>query len=358
MIDRVRIENFRCFREVDVPLKPLTVLIGQNDTGKTAFLDAVESAMGMLLATQTPSLRVLQSGDTFLRDASLTVAVEIDSERQRYGVRAVPGKNSRQWQLAIEPSRQPTASGAFIRNESQSPPSPGREAWVEKLLPVARFQLPVTGLQLQCGGLKDAELMTKFNGDRAGNFLPAVLDYILRNNRRSFMEMERRFCEQVPGLESFNVSTPDPSQRRIDFHLENGLVLQPPQVSAGVRLLLFFTTLAYMPNPPRTLLIEEPECGVHPSRLAEIASLFHSVSRGEFGPHPTQVFVTTHSPYLLDHMDIDTDQILVCSRNGDGSRAVEPADADRLKLFLDEYQLGEVWFNQSEAGMVAKEASA
>jgi len=41
MFDSVTIQNFRCLQQVKVPLKPLTVLIGQNDTGKTAFLDAL-----------------------------------------------------------------------------------------------------------------------------------------------------------------------------------------------------------------------------------------------------------------------------------------------------------------------------
>ncbi len=42
MLQRVRIKNFRCLREVDVPLRPLTVLIGPNDSGKSAFLRAIE----------------------------------------------------------------------------------------------------------------------------------------------------------------------------------------------------------------------------------------------------------------------------------------------------------------------------
>ena len=32
----------------------------------------------------------------------------------------------------------------------------------------------------------------------------------------------------------------------------------------------------------------------------------------------------------------------------------EPADTERLKVFLDEFMLGEVWYNQGEEGLVAK----
>ncbi|MFM9966632.1 MAG: AAA family ATPase [Planctomycetaceae bacterium] len=42
MLTQLSITGFRCFRQLDVELKPLTVLIGPNDTGKSAFLDAIE----------------------------------------------------------------------------------------------------------------------------------------------------------------------------------------------------------------------------------------------------------------------------------------------------------------------------
>ena len=40
MLTQLSITGFRCFRQLDIELKPLTVLIGANDTGKSAFLDA------------------------------------------------------------------------------------------------------------------------------------------------------------------------------------------------------------------------------------------------------------------------------------------------------------------------------
>jgi len=44
MITSMHIENFKCFKEFDIELGPFNVLIGPNDTGKTAFLQAVRLA--------------------------------------------------------------------------------------------------------------------------------------------------------------------------------------------------------------------------------------------------------------------------------------------------------------------------
>jgi len=41
MITRLRVQNFKALRDVDVELGPFTVLIGPNDTGKSSFLEAV-----------------------------------------------------------------------------------------------------------------------------------------------------------------------------------------------------------------------------------------------------------------------------------------------------------------------------
>lgn len=40
MITRIRIRNFRSFRNTTVNLKPFNVLVGPNDSGKSNFLDA------------------------------------------------------------------------------------------------------------------------------------------------------------------------------------------------------------------------------------------------------------------------------------------------------------------------------
>src|ERR1700730_15614950 len=46
LIKEIRIRHFRCLRAVDVELDPLTILIGQNNSGKTSFLSALGAAIG------------------------------------------------------------------------------------------------------------------------------------------------------------------------------------------------------------------------------------------------------------------------------------------------------------------------
>ena len=44
----VEIRNFRCLRDVAVDLDETTVLIGENNSGKTAFLEAIRICLERL----------------------------------------------------------------------------------------------------------------------------------------------------------------------------------------------------------------------------------------------------------------------------------------------------------------------
>lgn len=85
--------------------------------------------------------------------------------------------------------------------------------------------------------------------------------------------------------------------------------------------------------------------------------LLRGITQGKFGKAPAQVILTTHSPYLLDYVKPEEDQVLVFQRADDGSRTAKPVDWGRLKEYFDGFMLGEIWFNEEEAGLVAQEAS-
>jgi predicted ATPase len=188
--------------------------------------------------------------------------------------------------------------------------------------------------------------------ERNGAMIPALIDHLLRRDRQRFLGLVDAVKARVPGLNEVHVATPSADTRRIDLVIDEGLTIRADEASVGVRLLLFFVALTYHPSPPKLILLEEPENGVHPSRLADIVALLRDITKGVHCGHPAQVILTTHSPYLLDHIDVDEDQVLVFRREDDGSRTAEPLDKNRVKAFTDEFMLGEVWFNQQEAGLV------
>lgn len=312
MLQKLNITNFRCFRSLIVPLRPFTVLIGPNDTGKSAFLAAVQS-----LATG----QSLSAFDFWRGDPAQEVRIQGTVNRASISVT---------WH-----NNQRRAEG------------------VEVLDPVGFFHLSSRGLRMVSQGVAEGEGVPTLNSE--GDGTAALLDFLLREDRSRFFKIVDACRSLVPGLEDILVRSPVAAQRRVDLVLEKGLQMPAERASSGVRIILFFVCLAYHPTPPRVILLEEPETAIHPRRLAEVVSLLRDLTQGKHGGHPVQIIATTHSPYLLDLVRIEQDQVLVFDRNEEnGSRTAEPVDATRLKGFLDDFLLGETWYNLGEEGLVAQ----
>jgi len=315
VLQSVRVENFRCFKRVQVPLRPLTVLIGPNDSGKSAFLSALRWFAGSLQLRPEDHWR-----------CQTNRAVEV-----RAGTAAASGGFSSEGR-AID-------QGELVR---------------KAIMPLGFYHLPSQGVRMRSVGITDKPGEPPPLGED-GSSVPAFLDYLLRRDRERFFDILGALRLLIPGIEDLRISTPEPPTRGVELVIENGLEIPGDDTSTGVRLMLFFIALAYHPSPPKLILIEEPENGVHPKRLVEVVRLLREISQGKHGSHAAQVILTTHSPYLMDQINPGQDQVLVFRRNEDGSRTAEPVDEARLKTFMDEFMLGEVWFNQGEEGLVARD---
>ena len=106
------------------------------------------------------------------------------------------------------------------------------------------------------------------------------------------------------------------------------------QFSDGTLRFICLATALLQPRPPSTMIIDEPELGLHPYAIALLADLIKSAAKH------TQVIVATQSPILLDHFG--PEEIVVVSRR-EGQSVFERLDPEMLREWLDEYSLGELW---------------
>jgi len=92
--------------------------------------------------------------------------------------------------------------------------------------------------------------------------------------------------------------------------------------------------MAYIPNPPSLIAIDEPEIGMHPKMIAVFVELLQAASQ------KTQIIITTHSPQLIDRMKPDD---VIVTEKEDGKTTLRRLDAESLKRWLKRYTLGELW---------------
>lgn len=110
--------------------------------------------------------------------------------------------------------------------------------------------------------------------------------------------------------------------------------MQPYHLSDGSMRFICLATALLQPNPPSTLIIDEPELGLHPEAIRILAELIENAAKR------TQLIVATQSPLLLDHFAIE--DIIVVNRK-DGQSTFERLDYSDYKVWLEEYSVGQLW---------------
>ncbi len=120
----------------------------------------------------------------------------------------------------------------------------------------------------------------------------------------------------------------------------------PSQISDGTLRFICLAVVLLQPNPPSTILLDEPELGLHPYALTLLAGLIQKASK------QTQVIVSTQSAALIDHFEPE-DIVVVERQNGESIfKRLNKAD---LKVWLDDYSLGELWQKNVFGGRPARE---
>ncbi len=104
-----------------------------------------------------------------------------------------------------------------------------------------------------------------------------------------------------------------------------------------LRLLAILTALGTMPEHG-LLCIEEPEHGLHPLLFGPLLDLVRE--RCPVGG-PKQVLVTTHSPDLVDAAE--PSEVLPVERDQKGATRLLELDQDRVRKWLEDFRLGELW---------------
>ena len=116
----------------------------------------------------------------------------------------------------------------------------------------------------------------------------------------------------------------------------DGRQIPATRLSDGTLRYLSLLAVLLHPSPPPLIALEEPELGLHPDVVGEVAKLLVEAS------NRTQIVVTTHSRMLVDALTDHPSSVVVCEKQNGESR-FERLDGTRLKAWLDKYSLGELW---------------
>ena len=172
----------------------------------------------------------------------------------------------------------------------------------------------------------------------AGNL--ASFLYYLKNNYRFYYNRIVSYTESImPQFKDFYLE-PDRgyiSLKWIDKSA-NDYVFSPAQLSDGTIRYIALATLLLQPKEtmPSLIIIDEPELGLHPFAIDQLAYMIKEASLN------AQVIIATQSPTLIDNFDLD--DITVIERDDDNQYTIaNKMDKNRFSEWLKEYSVSELW---------------
>jgi predicted ATPase len=132
------------------------------------------------------------------------------------------------------------------------------------------------------------------------------------------------------------------SQVILEVELVDGTRVRAPEMSEGLLLYLAYAAIPYV-HAVRTLLIEEPETGLHPARIRELLTMLRDFATST----GTQVLMSTHSPLVVN--ELNPGEVIVLTRSAkDGTRAVALKDTPQFDERSKVYALGELWLSYAD----------
>ncbi|MDR1063689.1 MAG: AAA family ATPase [Azoarcus sp.] len=164
--------------------------------------------------------------------------------------------------------------------------------------------------------------------------------YQLREDEPEVYEQIRKTVQlAVPFFDDFalkprKIKGDDEQVRLLWRQNDSDYTFSPTQLSDGSIRFICLVTALLQSDPPSTIIIDEPELGLHPYAITLLASLLRSASTR------MQVVVSTQSVPLVDEFTMD-DLIIVERERGD--TVFKRLDAEELQSWLEDYTLGELW---------------
>jgi predicted ATPase len=168
-----------------------------------------------------------------------------------------------------------------------------------------------------------------------GSNLGVVLDRLLAlpATKRQILDSLRVFYGDATDLRT-SVEGGKVQTRLEEKHLKTTIPLI--RMSDGTIRWLALLAVLLNPDPPPLVCIEEPELGLHPDMIHELAKLLIDASSR------MQLIITTHSDRLIEEFTETPESVIVCEKES-GASTLRRLNADQLASWLKEYSLGELW---------------
>jgi predicted ATPase len=347
-VDRITVRGFKSIREMDLELRPINVLVGANGAGKSNFLgvfsllrEIASQRFQRYVLHQGGADRVLHFGRRKTRSLSIGVqcgahgyevdwAPTVDDRLLLANERAVfRGQKGADAGVAFTAQPSGSAAGSL---ETQGYIPPELQTFM-KTWRVYHFHDTSEGSPAKTTPPTSDSLQLHANASN----LPVILNKLRTHHEATYRRILDVIRLAAPFVEDLvlELDTPDAKALRLRWkHRGWDTVFDVSDLSDGTLRFICLAVLLLQPTPPKTILIDEPELGLHPHAVSLIAGMMQSAAA------TSQIICATQSVTLVNQFE--PADVIVVDRRDDASEFTR-WPIEKLRDWLDEYALGDIW---------------
>jgi predicted ATPase len=341
-MDYIQIEGYKSFKSIKLDLRPINILIGSNGSGKSNFLSFFEF-LNNLYEQKLPEYVALNGGeDKFLHHGSkvtkfLMGKISFDRQTNEYSFVLSKGDDGFIFQKeTLWYNKDPKRLSNFGKNAELKHSDSYRATYIRRhLTSFKKYHFHDTGKNAPFNKLSRVPDETYFLYEKGDN-LAAFLYKIQQESPKIYVRIVKVIQSIAPYFSDFFLRPNTEGYLRLQWQSKFGeTVYGATDFSDGTIRFIALTTLFLQPDLPQTLIIDEPELGLHPTAIAKLAGMIKSVaSRG------TKVIVATQSTDLISHFEPED---IVTVDQKDGETVFNVLKKNDLDIWLNDYSLGDLW---------------
>ncbi|MCP4698683.1 MAG: AAA family ATPase [Gammaproteobacteria bacterium] len=351
------VHGYKSIAQCELELGRLTVLIGANGSGKSNFIGFFKLIAKILDEKLQAAAGASGGPDAMLhfgRKRTDKLHAELYFGNNGYKFTLTPTADNRMmfdheslWRNGHGDWR--PASGHF---ETYVESQKGRTEIYNDVVPAMRswrlYHFHDTGDSArvkQMHGINDNEYLR----EDAGNL--AAFLYRLENHHKScYRRIVRTIQLVAPFFGGFHLRPAVINREKIQLEwTESGqdIPFTASALSDGTLRFICLATVLLQPGEfmPDTILIDEPELGLHPYAITVLGALVKSAAEKH------QLIVSTQSVELVNEFDAEN---LVIVDKTQGVSTLKHLDEESLKYWLEEYTLGKLWKKNLLGGRPAR----
>lgn len=352
MIEELKIRNYKSIRDLTLKLKPINVLIGANGAGKSNFISFFK--LLHIIYEQHLSSYVASVG-------GVDNLLHFGRKQSDYLFGLINFDNQNAYQFELKPNIRNQfyfEEEAQLFNGYQKPnysdwyranitPANREESALKETNSQSAYHLKPYFEEFKVFHFHDSsdsakiKLLNRLHDNKylksQGENLAAFLFFLQKKYPKHFKRIVATVRSIAPFFDRFDLAPDRFDETSIQLEWKekgSDMYLNAHHLSDGSLRFIALATLLMQPQPPKTIIIDEPELGLHPVAINKLAALIKKASVN------SQIIISTQSTNLVDNF---TPEDIVVVNRADNQSTFNRLEKEQLEAWLEDYSLGNIW---------------